>query len=216
MTKIIAISDLHGELPDVPECDLLLLGGDLCPDGPPIFQSNWLDFILRNWLKKVPAANVVAIAGNHDLIFESANYLIPKGLRWNYLQDQAIEIQGFKIYGTPWQLPFWGAFNLKEEELQKKYANIPQDVDILLSHGAPYGIRDEAHNVHTGSISLRNKIFEIKPKLSIFGHIHECFGIEKIEDTLFANVSLSDVHRNSINGVTSFTLDNANQFLINT
>lgn len=195
MIRIIATADLHGELPDIPECDLLLIGGDVCPDGSLAFQAKWLDSKYRNWLQTIPAKEIVGIAGNHDLIFEKAEHLVPHGLRWHYLKDSAIELYGFKIYGTPWQLPFWGAFNLNEEKLAKQYTTIPQDVDILISHGPPHGIFDEVplHTggiQHTGSLALRNKVFEIKPKLCVYGHIHCSFGICKLDEIVFANVCL--------------------------
>jgi Icc-related predicted phosphoesterase len=199
---IIATSDLHGELPDIPPCDLLLISGDICPDGSVEWQSKWLDTQWRDWLNCIPAKEVVAVAGNHDLIFERAPELVPIGLRWHYLQDSLIELFGLKIYGTPWQLPFWGAFNLDEKGLEKRYQLIPSKVDIVISHAPPFCIRDavpmriESENKdldsfhHTGSRALRAKMFEIKPKLFICGHIHCSFGIYRTEHTLFANVSL--------------------------
>jgi len=190
MIRIIATSDLHGNLPVIQECDLLILGGDICPDGSSTHQAQWLDQNFRSWLDKVPAKEVVAIAGNHDLIFERAENLIPTDLRWHYLKDQQIELFGFKIYGTPWQLPFWGAFNLNEEGLARRYEKIPDNIDILISHGPAYGILDEVPSGHVGSTSLRKKIFELKPKLVICGHIHDAFGVRKIDNILFANVSL--------------------------
>lgn len=204
MVRIVATSDLHGALPDIPECDLLLIGGDICPEGSPIGQAHWLDHDFRNWLNEVPAKEIVGIAGNHDFIFEKGDQLIPKGLNWHYLKDSSINLFGFKIYGTPWQLPFWGAFNLKEEQLAEKYRDIPKDVDILISHAPPFQIFDgvplhfstegqqEVQGLlhHTGSPSLRAKVFEIKPKLLICGHIHDAFGRCTIDDIIFANVSL--------------------------
>jgi Icc-related predicted phosphoesterase len=194
MIRIVATSDLHGELPKIPPCDLLLLGGDICPDGDLLEQEEWLNTNFRPWLESIPAREVVAVAGNHDLIFENASYLIPKGLRWHYLQDKLIELDGLKIYGTPWQLSFWGAFNLNEEGLAKRYQKIPQLIDIFISHGPPYGIQDEVlmgySPHHAGSTALRDKILEIKPKLFVYGHIHPAFGVTQFEDIIFANVSL--------------------------
>src|SRR5436190_19972122 len=69
--KIAATSDLHGYLPAVPECDLLLLGGDLCPDGREKDQARWLDTTFRYWLRDVPAKEVVGVAGNHAGVFQT-------------------------------------------------------------------------------------------------------------------------------------------------
>ncbi len=205
MIHIVATSDLHGHLPNIPKCDLFIVGGDVCPGGTIDFQAKWLDVNFREWLEKIPAKEIVGIAGNHDLIFERAPQLIPDDLPWHYLRDSEIELFDFKIYGTPWQLPFWGAFNLEEESLKLKYQDIPKDIDILVSHGPPQGLGDEVighdnFKRHVGSLSLRNKIFEIMPKLIIYGHIHSAYGIWKINHMTFANVSLlndemEEVHR---------------------
>jgi Icc-related predicted phosphoesterase len=205
MVKILATSDLHGELPEINPCDLLVIAGDICPDGLPSQQAQWLDRSFRKWLHEIPAKEVVAIAGNHDHIFEQAEALVPKGLKWHYLQDSVVELLGLRVYGTPWQLPFWGAFNLIEAKLKERYAAIPQGIDLFLSHAPPYGILDQVplflpeelrdeftRSQHTGSTSLRQKIQEIKPKLFVCGHIHGSFGTCKIEETLFANVCLLD------------------------
>jgi DNA repair exonuclease SbcCD nuclease subunit len=72
MTTIYALADIHGQLPDwrdCPECDLLLIGGDICPDMLPEDQFRWLNQVFRTWLERVPARNIVGIAGNHDLTF---------------------------------------------------------------------------------------------------------------------------------------------------
>lgn len=208
MTRIVATSDLHGELPTIPECDLLLLAGDLCPEGTPLLQSQWLNTVFRDWLQKIPAKEIVGIAGNHDVVFEEENNsLIPRGLRWHYLKDHFLTVSGFKIYGTPWQLPFWGAFNGDEKKLANVYENIPMDIDILISHGPPYGILDEVPiNQHTGSKALRNKVFSINPKLVVCGHIHGSFGNCQIDRMTFANVSLLNDEMEMANSPVIFDL----------
>ena len=199
MTKIVATSDFHGNLPPIPDCDLLIIAGDICPSKAPLEQAAWLDTTFRRWLDSISAKEVVAISGNHDQIFEKAPELVPKGLRWHYLQDSSITLFDLLIYGTPWQLPFWGAFNLSDEELVQVYKKIPDNTDIIISHGPPFGLHDQVVTkkpdgkttiFHTGSVALQERVFDIKPKFCIFGHIHSGFGSVLENETIFANVSL--------------------------
>lgn len=187
------MSDLHGYLPRVPTCDLLLLGGDLCPDVPVIEQARWLDREFRKWLKEVPAEAIAGVAGNHDWVFQERPDLVPV-LPWEYLQDSGVTLCGLKIWGSPWQPVFFDwAFNLEEKELEKKWALIPERTDILLLHGPPLGHGDRnMRGTHTGSPSLTKRIIEVQPRLVICGHIHEARGKYRISESIVANVSQVD------------------------
>lgn len=77
MVHIVATADLHGILPEIAPCDILLSGGDICPDVAPLLQVKWLDQPFRKWLENVPAKEIIGIAGNHDKIFEHGPHLIP-------------------------------------------------------------------------------------------------------------------------------------------
>ncbi|MDY3556164.1 metallophosphoesterase [Gemmata sp. JC717] len=208
---VAAISDLHGHLPAVPACDLLLIAGDICPSSWPGPQAGWLAGAFRRWLDAVPAREVVAVAGNHDWAFESwdnrrafevdpggADPLVLPGLRWHYLEDRAVEVFGLRIYGTPWQLRCgnW-AFNVDEPVLAERFARIPDDTDIVLSHSPPFGIGDLAPRrngggEHVGSPSLLDRVRRVRPRLHVFGHIHEARGRWQEDGTTFANVSVLD------------------------
>ena len=193
--KVAAASDLHGILPQVPPCDLLLLGGDLCPgwDHSCGFQADWLDTDFRKWLEKVPAKKIVAVAGNHDFVWEQIPEIVPQDLPWTYLQDSGCEWEGLKIWGSPHQKKFGGwAFNLNECDLEEKWDLIPDDTDILILHGPPFGYGDLTIDLRReGSPSLTERIKQVKPKLAIWGHIHEARGQWKLGKTILANVSLS-------------------------
>lgn len=199
MIKIAAVSDLHGILPEIPEVDLLLIAGDICPlqDHSLSFQRDWLDWNFRHWLRDVPAKKIVGCAGNHDFIWQDRPGEVPKGLPWTYLQDRETEYEGLKIWGTPHQPVFgWWAFNLLEEDLVRKWELIPKNADIIVLHGPPYGYGDQAPRYNaqgfenTGSPSLTAKILEIKPKLVVCGHIHEAHGQWNVNGTIIANVSI--------------------------
>ena len=101
--RVAAVADLHGWLPAVPPCDLLLLAGDLCPvtNHDTGYQADWLDGPFRAWLEALPAGAIVAIAGNHDLVFEQAPDLVPD-LPWTYLEDSAARVGGLTLWGSPW------------------------------------------------------------------------------------------------------------------
>ena len=148
------------------------------------------------WFGNLPYKHKIFIAGNHDFGFEVYNHnpnngiIIPEGV--TYLMDTMVEIEGIKIYGTPWQPRFYDwAFNVdRGEEIAKKWENIPNDVDILITHGPVYGILDDTITGYkAGCEDLYNRIMEIKPKLHVCGHIHWGYGERQYNGTTFINAS---------------------------
>jgi len=207
--KIVCISDLHSQLTfSVPEADLLLIAGDLCPAFHSSslsvqMQRDWLDSLFRFWFLEQPIKEAVIVAGNHDWIWEISKKQVPEmNENFHYIEDESIEILGKKIYGTPVQLPFlnW-AFNRSESSIQKYWNNIPENLDILLLHSPPYGILDKTHHSkfaseHIGSKSLKKKIDEVRPKLVVFGHNHGEQGIVEKDGITYVNASLVDERYN--------------------
>lgn len=200
--RICAISDTHGmqHKLNIAECDVLIIAGDICPlrDHTPEFQSNWVKYTFRPWLDDQPAREKIFIAGNHDIVFEIAPGLLPQDFGGVYLRDAEHVFEGVKFYGSPWQPPFcdW-AFNAPEEQLALAWQMIPNDVDVLITHGPPYGLRDKTlggpygPSEHAGSPSLRYELDErLRPELHVYGHIHPAYGCVQRNGTLFANVSI--------------------------
>jgi Icc-related predicted phosphoesterase len=182
--NIVATSDLHGQLPRITPCDLLIIAGDVCPlwDHSVGYQLAWLDTTFREWLGDAPCARIVGIAGNHDFVFEKMPRQVEElCLPWTYLQDQATEINGIKLYGLPWvpNLSRW-AFHLDDAGLDHVYDAIPDDTDIVVSHGPPMGYGDltcPLHGTqHAGADQANHMLQRVKPKLFISGHIHEAYG----------------------------------------
>ena len=217
--KIIALSDTHGLLPDLPECDLILHAGDFLPvENHSIkYQNDWLYNKFHPWLKSLKYGCYIQVPGNHDLLFEEKPELIPNNFPCQFLIDQSFEFKGLKIYGTPWQ-PFFGdwAFNAYEEQLKEKWEMIPEGIDILVLHGPPYGYGDMVYSIskgdarNTGSPSLLEKIKKVKPKWVIAGHIHESYGISHLEidgeKVTIGNVSVLDGNYNLANKPIIFEL----------
>ena len=145
--KIVTIADQHGYLPDdLPEGDILVIAGDICPvnDHSVVNQIWWLTNRFNLWLDTLPydKDHIVCIAGNHDKIFEKSPTEVPK-LHCHYLEDSGVTIDDVKFYGYPHTPIFcnW-AFNRTPEYLEMAANKIPDDIDVLLTHGPPYGILD--------------------------------------------------------------------------
>lgn len=204
--RVAAISDLHGHLPEIPPCDLLLLGGDLCPlhNHDPGYQAEWLDTLFRGWLDSLThVRHIVGVAGNHDWVFQELPEAVPTNLRWTYLLDSGTTLEGFRIWGSPWQPVFFDwAFNLDFGELAKKWDLIPEGTDILVLHGPPFGWGDFAKRhdggEHTGCPHLAHRVVQLQPRLVIFGHIHEGHGQWQQGRTILANVSHLDRYNQPI------------------
>jgi len=210
--KVVAFADMHGHLDfDIPDGDLYLIGGDICPatDHGYAFQLDWLHTTFRAFLGRLGIEKVFWVGGNHDLVLEGRSCPLGDDLRSCYLQDEVMERAGLKVWGSPWSKPFnrW-AFQLEENIADLIYRHIPEDVDIVISHGPPWkhgekvfhGTRMNGTPIvpeftrHTGSKVLFNKLLELQPKLVVTGHIHESAGIYPIEHqkTIVANCSVLD------------------------
>lgn len=194
-------SDFHGYLPQIEKCDMLFICGDICPvwNHNIMYQKHWLETYFHKWLKEIQSINneikIVLVAGNHCSIFENAPQLIPK-LPVYYLENSGIELNGMKIWGSPYSVQFghW-SFMDTDARLQQYWEKIPDDTNILLTHGPAYGILDWSRfgNEHTGSKTLLNKIESLK-ELKIFhsGHIHSEYGITKYNNITCINGSYLD------------------------
>lgn len=190
--RIVAFSDTHGQHDalDIPDGDLLIFAGDMCRLGN-------LDEVrfFNAYLASLPHQYKVVVAGNHDWPFEYDVMQARKALSAAYyLQDEAIEIGGFKIYGSPWQPEFhsW-AFNLpRGKSLQQKWAQIPKDTDILVTHCPPFLTLDRIFNEErVGCEMLKLAVEEVvKPKLHVFGHIHESYGMLEKAGTTYINACI--------------------------
>lgn len=188
--KLVIISDTHNkhEYLFVPPGDILIHAGDF---------SNWGDTEsverFNFWLGTLPHPHKIVIAGNHDFCFErepeKAQALLTNG---TYLQDESILIEGIRFCGSPWQPWFhnW-AFNLQRgEEIRAKWDLIPEDTDVLITHGPPYGFGDQTHRgERVGCEDLLEVVRRIGPRYHIFGHIHEAYGTWTEGNTTFINGS---------------------------
>ena len=97
------------------------------------------------------------------------------------------------LFSSPYQPEFcdW-AFNVPANSPQIKqiWAKIPNDVDVLITHGPPANILDlSCTNEHTGCLFLLERVKQIKPRLHVFGHIHEAYGRVEENSTIFVNAS---------------------------
>jgi hypothetical protein len=201
--RIAATADTHGFLPDFPEADLGVVAGDFVPfDGwhRPHEQRFWVREIFAPWLKAQPVGHWIVIAGNHELMLQGRPGAMEE-VPCEYLDEATTEYGGLKIFGSAWiPLFFDWAFMAEDEQLAWRWRKIPEDVDVLVTHGPPRGFGDRSGygDRQAGSKTLRARLLELpKLQLHLFGHIHEDRGrwewrFGREAGTMLANVSHVD------------------------
>lgn len=222
--KIICISDTHLAEPDLPPGDILVHAGDFTFKGRPYEITQQLLWLSNNRHKY---NHIVCIPGNHDFGFET-NYgqykqeAANKGI--TFLNDEEVILDGIKFYGSP-ITPFFHnwAFNRHPEDIEPHWLMIPDDTQVLITHGLPNGILDGvptynktmigydhhyrpmytkalAHIDHVGCPDLLKRVKELTQlKLHVGGHIHESYGQEQHFGVQFVNASIMDADYRPIN-----------------
>jgi Icc-related predicted phosphoesterase len=202
--RLTLISDLHGHLPsDLPPADLLVIAGDIAPETPPQTQTEWAQQKLKPWLEAQPVKRVLAIAGNHDYWLHQAP---PTHLPWTYLLDQPFAFEGVRFFGSPW-VPLIGIsnypFTASDEDLARRFAEIPGETEILVVHGPPLGILDQPESDPRASLGSR-PLLEALPRLErlglvVFGHIHGSRGTLERDGVLYVNAAVQNEQLEPVN-----------------
>ena len=222
--KIAMISDVHEQWQNikVPACDLLISAGDYSYLGKKNVVMNF-----HQWLKMQPAKHIISVQGNHEVWVEK-NFHEAKEIvaeiepRIKFIAEGALEIEGVKIYCSSVQPEFGGwAWNVpRGEKIKRHWDAIPDDTEILVTHGPPYGILDqivpratppngfrfgEDDYHHLGCKDLRTRLGYLDNlKLHVFGHIHGSSGETKLGGIKFVNASICNENYKPINPVREF------------
>lgn len=174
---IFAFSDTHGHhrALQVPEdADIIICAGDAVEDD--LKGSEYDDFI--SWFGSLPAKWKLFVPGNHELSFIRSRY---KTIVQQFetagiivLQDAVEDCDGVVI----------GAIS---RDARIADEDIPDDIDILVTHWPPYGILDN----DLGSPDILNFVLKANPKWHLFGHVHETEGQQfQLGSTICQNISV--------------------------
>jgi len=216
--RLVIISDTHsdhGGIPSLPEGDVLIHCGDFAKSRTNLNPTEYSDFAA--WFVGRPHGTKILISGNRDdymhteviadrikdeeEIARVQNYILDQE-SVTYLLDSSCVIDccvsGVNIWGSPWTQQY-GSKNVKKGfqlppglQLKEKWKKIPANTDILITHGPPHGICDlNSKGSSSGCPELLEEVTgRVQPRLHLFGHIHEAYGIEKVGNTLFVNAAL--------------------------
>ena len=184
--RLLLLSDtheLHREI-DLPPADLLLHAGD------------WTMFSKRasaicdfdDWLGEQNLSHgAVGCPGNHEFYLEHDHSRASLTPHLRILNGSEVKIAGLRIWGSPVTALYGGAFGLcNSTQRAKHWAQIPNGIDILITHGPPLGVLDHGH----GDAELLQAVRRIRPKLHLFGHVHAGYGVVENEGTTFVNAAL--------------------------
>lgn len=183
VVTILHLSDthsLHRSMADLPSADILIHSGDVAKVGS---ESELGDFNQWLWSIQHKFRHILVISGNHDYWDTNwrlnrgevaaaeahhPNYLQRKVTNARVLNHELVTVMGLKIWGAGWH-PRRG-----DSMSGNNYSDIPEEVDVLVTHEAAFGIFDLTGGGHWGSSQeLLKAIYRVKPKVHLFGHIHE-------------------------------------------
>jgi Icc-related predicted phosphoesterase len=184
--KIWFISDTHNEHSglSIPEVDLVIHCGDESTHGN-AFMNEPEARKFFDWYSVLNIETKLFVPGNHSTAVEQGLIRAEDYPGIRFLIHDQIEVRGLKIFGSPYTPRFhdW-SYMKKRGQLDLVWQSIPDDIDILVTHGPPKGVLDLTRDIESkaivqvGCIALRRHVEErIKPKIHAFGHLHDETGI---------------------------------------
>lgn len=190
--RIVLIADTHNHTPELPNGDILVHAGDATMNGT---REEIEKF--DAWLGKLNYKHILFTPGNHDFLFERVNVL----KNATVLINKGIIIDGIMFWASPYSPRFGGwAFMKSENELAEIWRNIPDKVDVLITHGPPKGMLDKTiSGENAGPQFLLERTREVKPKVHVFGHIHETYGSHYNCEVRYINASVLNEYYQNVN-----------------
>ena len=198
--RLVVISDTHGlhdRIVSLPDGDILIHAGDFMGSGIDLKEIQ----SFNQWLREQPFKQRVVCAGNHDRSFENVPE-VARGLLTNaiYLENDGITIDGISFWGSPYTPEFmnWAFMYPRGPAAKRYWDQIPNGLDVLITHGPPRGILDQVApgGEHLGCEELRKAVEAKKPRIHIFGHIHGGAGTFENGTTRFVNAAyLNEAYR---------------------
>lgn len=194
VVKIVALADTHGKRPAVPSGDVLIHAGDLTTFG----KQSEIEAEVE-WIASLSHPHKVVIAGNHDRWCQRKPDAMKKRCEdWGiyYIDREFAFVAGLTIWGSPWTPKFfeWAFMYSRGNEARAHWADLPEGLDVLVTHGPPFGMGDRAFGRSVGCVQLLERLHDMRrpPRLHLFGHIHCDHGSFRLGDdhpTRFENVS---------------------------
>ncbi len=213
--RIVAIADthqFHDEL-HLPDGDVLVCAGDVGRAG----DEEEIDGFLR-WFVTMPHRHKIFVPGNHDGCLEVGD---PALFRHRYpnvtmLIDEACVIDGVRFWGSPWTPTFfdWAFMRDRGPPLAERWALIPDDTQVLITHGPPKGVLDDVSRYRArvigsdgvasdddvvagdedlvGCADLMTRVRQVRPALHLFGHIHSQRGAVNDGGITFVNCTTNE------------------------
>lgn len=200
------LSDTHGQHQslDLPSGDVLVHCGDFSRTG------NYEDhYLFSKWMGEQDFKHKICVPGNHDRYSEQqtgVSKILFKDHGVILLIDEEIEIEGKRFYGSPYTPTFgrWYWMRDRGRSIGKFWDGIPNDLDLLITHGPPHGVLDYVPDdrISVGCEELLKAIKEKKPDIHVFGHIHEHGGQNLFEyNTHFYNAAICDENYEATNKI---------------
>jgi hypothetical protein len=211
---IVHISDTHDVSEyEIPAGDILVHSGDFSNRGDAAEIKRF-----NTWLRRLPHTYKIIVAGNHEYEFdryrpEDIQAAVCDGVpnAW-VLHETSIVVMGLRFWGASWNNSN-RAYGLPRKQRAERWALIPRDIDIIITHNPPLGIFDLAHVgqglpgpcemcagkshpnfAHWGDDGLLREVQARNPPLHMYGHVHDQTGILKVGATTFSNAAM-DLHQ---------------------
>jgi len=158
--------------------------------------------------------HAIIVPGNHDECFElfTEPTLALFGPRVHVLLHESLVLDGVRFFGSPWTPLFmqWH-FMATEQGLAALYEAMPEEVDVLVTHGPPWGILDPGWKAaHAGSTALASAVSARNVQHHVFGHLHAAGGrMLQQNHTTFYNVAACDDAYKLVNGPRVFDVQSS-------
>ena len=195
--KLWHISDTHmnhGQLVVPPDIDVVVHSGDATNWKDPYRNESELRAFI-DWFATLPIPTKVFVPGNHDTSLEKG--LITRELiehrKIHLLINEEMEIGGLRFWGSPFT-PRYGDWSYMKDRgtINRIWETIPEGIDVLITHGPPYGVLDATYDHHNkvelvGCSALAKRVTKVEPRLMMFGHVHSTKDIRNAGMRTIAN-----------------------------